>query len=146
MVNEECSITFPLYSLSWNHYIFNLDSFYLYPVKRGIVRLHISPCRSSHNSWCFSCLLPCFCVLDCAYVSLVWVLHPWARVEWKYDSSYTVTHSSSSSDFVLLKSRPLMPWTIQHLGWTIKAISIFLILCGIQICSTLLEKVLSRCS
>lgn len=41
------------------HFQFGL--LYLYLVNRGIFSLCISPCRSSHNSWWFSCLLPCFC-------------------------------------------------------------------------------------
>lgn len=46
MVNEEHSITFPLYSFSWNHYIFNLDSFIYIQSIEAFSSLYIFPCRS----------------------------------------------------------------------------------------------------
>lgn len=148
MVNEECSITFSLYSFSWSHYIFNLDSFICmqsteaYPV---YIFLHVEALIICGG---FHAFFHAFGVLDFAHAGLLWVLHLWARLEWKHLSSYMVIHSSCSSDFVLLKSRPLILWTIQHLGWIVKAISLLfsLILRGIWILSTLPQKVLYRCS
>lgn len=126
------------------HFQFGL--LYLYPVNKGVFSLRISPCLIIRGG--FHAFFQAFVFPDCAQVSLPWVLHLWARVEWKQESFYTVIHSSCSSDIVLLKSRPLMPWTIQHFKVELLKQSLFFFLysCGIWILSTLLQEVLCRCS
>ena len=44
---------------------FQFGHLYLYPVKTGIFSLYISPRKSSHSPWWFSCLLPHSCCWLC---------------------------------------------------------------------------------
>lgn len=130
---------------SWH---FQSRLLYLYPIKSGIFSLCIFPCRRGHNLWCPSCLLPCFC---CSCLCPSWSpmdSSPMGKSGMKHPSSCAFIHSSCSSDFALLKFRPLMLWTIQYLGWTIEAISLLFSLpfWGFCILSMLLQKILCQCS
>lgn len=126
-----CFIFLPMKPL---HFQFGL--LHLHPINGGIFSLCIPPCRRCHNLWWPSCLLPCFCCSLCPCRSPIGS-SSMGKNGMKHPSSCTFIHSSCSSDFVLRKSRPLMPWTIQRLGWTTEAIILLfsLTFCGFCILS-----------
>lgn len=145
MVNEECSIT-SFYFFLWNHYIFNLDSFICIPSTEAYsvyVFPHVEGVTICGGLLAFFCA---FIALDCAHVGLPWFFI--YRQEWNETSIFLHIYPFFLLFFVLLKSRPLMPWTIQHLGWTKEIISLLfsLTFCGFCILSTLLQKILCQCS
>lgn len=128
------------------HFQFGL--LYLYPVNRGIFSLYISPRRSSHNSWWFSCLFPCFC---CSW--LCPCRPPMSSSSMDKSRMKTSIFLCGHSFFLLFWLCPSQIQTTDalnnstlRLNYKSNLLLFSLILCGIQILNTLLQKVLYRCS